>query len=242
MSFRSCLRPDGSLRRAGLVLKQRVARSIFAVGHSMFHASLVMLFAAEGIVVLLRNPVWQDSDGLIGALSSLQHMTLFYWGQDRFANFIPALAIPFNDPLYNVTVQVIFRTAFGIIAPLFACMFLTRTMRDAWLATLLATALFLMCGPHTMQHEAFIQASPYGTSFALAGMSLLMFRHALRMRLIARTFWHLGAAAIAVTAYFVNYSLFLVTAPISSWVRCSSSGPTWRWRSASRAWADRCSA
>lgn len=177
-------------------------------------AWLVAFFAAAALIVLCRNPVAQDSDGLIGTLFSLQHMTVFFWSQDRFANLLPALAMPFHSPEINASIQLILRTALGVIAPLFACVFLTRTSRDAWLATLLSTALLLMCAPHMMQHEAFIQASPYGASFALAGLSLLMFRHARQRRSASRTIWQLCAGLLAVVAYLVNVSLVLVSGPI----------------------------
>ncbi len=203
-----------SFLRYGAVLKERLARTVAAAGRRVFHPAVVLLFVAEGLVILARNPVWQDSDGLIGALFSLQHMTLFYWGQDRFANVVPALATAFGNPTVNVTAQLVLRTASGVIAPLFACMFLARGVRDAWLATLLSTGLFLMCAPHTMQHEAFIQASPYGTSFALAGIALLMFRRALNVRPSSATLWQLGATICAAAAYFVNVSLVLLTGPI----------------------------
>ena len=177
-------------------------------------SGVVILFAAAALVVLSRNPVWQDSDGLIGTLFSIQHMTLFFWGQDRFANLIPALATPIHDPEINAYAQLVARVCFGVLAPLFACVFLMRTTWDAWLATLASITLLLMCAPHVMQHDAFIQASPYGTSFALAGLSLLACRSASRLRAGPAVPCRLVGLLLATAAFLVNYTLVIVVAPI----------------------------
>ncbi len=176
--------------------------------------ALVLLFAAAVAAIAVVNPVWQDADGMIGTLFSRQQLTLFFWGEDRFANVIPALAAPVANPQANLAAQVLLRMSLGVLAPLFACVFLTAGTAAAWRATLLSSALLLAFAPHLMQHELYIQASPYGTSFALAGLALLAFRHARRVGPSPATPLVLLAMLLTLAAYLENISLVLVAFPL----------------------------
>jgi len=60
----------------------------------------------------------QNADGVITALISTQKLTWYFWGQDRFLNFIPALAMPIVDVEWNLRFQIFLRTFFAFLAPL----------------------------------------------------------------------------------------------------------------------------
>lgn len=181
-----------------------------------------LLWASLGVVaaliVLGRYPIGQNSDGLLETIMSVQQLTVFFWGQDRFANLLPALTAGVTDPHANAICQLALRTLLGLLAPLFFCVL--ATPRDdagtAWRATAAASALLLAFMPQREVFEAYIEASPYGTSFALAGFALLAFR---RAALAMEGNWSrpaLRAIGLVLTcaAYMVNASMVLVAAPL----------------------------
>lgn len=176
--------------------------------------AMVLLFIAAGAAVLIDNPIWQDADGMIGTLFSLQRMTLFFWGEDRFASLIPALATPVASPEANLAVQLVLRIGLGILAPLFPCFFLTGGSTAAWRATLMSSALLVAFAPHLMQHELYVQASPYGASFALAGLALLALRHAGTAGAGLDTMLRLLAILLTLAAFLENISLILIAGPL----------------------------
>ena len=207
--------PDaGFARRDGRVAAR--LGLLAAVAGSWVWLLAACLFAAMGATVLARYPTGQDSDGLLQTIMPLQHLTLFFWGQDRFANLLPFLTAWIGDPGINALVQLALRIACGLLAPLFFCMLVCpRERAAAWSATLLASGLLLAWAPHDTVFEALIQASPYGTSFALAGLCLVALGAAGRA--------HHGAAraalrglglVLACAAYAVNASLVLIAAPL----------------------------
>ncbi len=171
-------------------------------------------FVLGSALVLARYPNGQNSDGLIPTLFSLQKMTLFFWGQDRFANLLPGLTVLVRDPQANAFCQLGLRTVLGMLSPLFFCRLATQGAAAAWRATLVSSALLLALAPQRTLHEAFIEASPYGTSLALAGLSLLAFDGAAVGGRMARVAWGAIALVLVCTAYLVNVSLALVAVPL----------------------------
>jgi hypothetical protein len=43
-----------------------------------------------------------NADVLMSSIMSLQNLTVYYWGQNRLLNVLPALAYPFRDPHQNL--------------------------------------------------------------------------------------------------------------------------------------------
>ena len=111
------------------------------------------------------------SDSLITILVSLMRWTPFYWAQDRFGMLVPALALPFRDPLANLLVQTFLTTGLGLLAlfllPLVAC------PRAGWFAAgAVSAATFLACEPLVVQAEYLGTAQPYGTSLGVGALGL----------------------------------------------------------------------
>ena len=178
------------------------------------HLLMAVLFGVGVLVVLSTQPIGQNADGLIQTLFSIQRLTLFYWGQDRFANLLPLLAMPVQDPHLNALAQLALRVALGLLAPLFFCLLAARDTGSAWRATLAASTLFLAFAPQRMVHEALVEASPYGTSFALVALALLLFRKARDVGQAGGQVLLAAGLVLTCAAYLVNMSLVLITAPL----------------------------
>ncbi len=57
-------------------------------------------------IAMSRFLIHARADSLLYSLVSTQRLTFFYWGQDRLANVVPALAWPVRDELANFYVQM----------------------------------------------------------------------------------------------------------------------------------------
>lgn len=175
-----------------------------------------LAFAAAVAIVLLRVPLSQNADGLLETVMSLQRLTLFYWGQSRFANLVPALAASIRDPVANADAQLVARVVLGLAAPVLVCALLGVRERGIAVmrATVLSASLFLALAPPRIVAEALTQTSPFGTSFTLAGLAVLAFREAVAgARHAAR--WRAAGTALAVLASLQNVSLAIEAAPLA---------------------------
>ncbi len=172
--------------------------------------------AASVALVLLRVPLSQNADGLLETVMSLQRLTLFYWGQSRFANILPALAAPIRDPVANADAQLVARIVLGLAAPLLVCALLGARARHLSVtrATVLSALLFLALAPARIITEALAQTSPFGTSFTLAGLAVLAFRGAVAAPAHAGR-WRIAGTALAIAAFLQNVSLLIEVAPLA---------------------------
>jgi len=192
-------------------------RALCAVAADWMPLLATAAFGVAAMVVLTRYPVGQNSDGLIQTLFSIQKMTLFFWGQDRFANLLPALTMWIKDPTLNAMAQLAMRVLLASIAPLFFCALALRksATATAWQAVLVATSLLLAFSPQRMIFEFYVEASPYGTSFALAGLALVAFGRGDGGRVRRPAFWRAMGFVLVLAAYLVNASLVLVAMPLA---------------------------
>ena len=168
----------------------------------------ILVCAAAALCIDLGNfHQLQNSDSIIPVLSSLCRWTPFFWGQNRFGQLLPLLAIPFEHPLTNLLVQ----TGLAIFAGLSVFFLVPRYLqRDAhWPKTgAVLAVLFLLLAPEEFQFNLLSGCQPYGTSLALSlwGM-ILIEEHANRRNRRGR----LAAAwALIMVAHWVN--------PTSAWV------------------------
>jgi hypothetical protein len=80
--------------------------------------SLLLLFS-----LLATNrfaPSAVNADRVLVSIMSLQRVTLFYWGQDRFANFIPFALSLITKPHLNLFLQFLF-FSLAFFSLLFVC-------------------------------------------------------------------------------------------------------------------------
>ncbi len=72
-----------------------------------------LLVVGLAIVAMWSYLDYVNADALLYALISTQELTLFYWGQDRLVNLVPAIASPISNPTWNFYAQML----------LFGCVF-----------------------------------------------------------------------------------------------------------------------
>jgi hypothetical protein len=71
----------------------------------------VWFFAIRALVWARRLPFSENGDGLLETIMSLQKVTLYYWGEDRFANLLPAATLWIRNPTDNACAQMALQPA-----------------------------------------------------------------------------------------------------------------------------------
>lgn len=159
-------------------------------------------------------PTQDNSDGLLQTIISLQKLTVYFWGQDRFGNLLPALTAWIHDPLENAWVQMALRVLTGLLAPVFFCSLAFRRPLDAWRATLATDCLFALVINPALGWEIYIEASPYGPSLTCCGLATLAARAASLSHGTTRLWTNLLCLGLLLIAYVVNFALVLLTLPL----------------------------
>lgn len=86
----------------GVLLQRRIARSGWTTLLSLLWLCLVAALTATACA-----PRYLNADILLNSVMSLQHVTLFYWGQNRLLNVLPLLASVTSDPQYNLWLVIL---------------------------------------------------------------------------------------------------------------------------------------
>ena len=202
-----------SITRQPLRLRVMLIGEVFRSWEPLLWLAVVLLAA---LILSIRFEIGQNADGLLQTLMSLEHLTVFFWEQDRFANLIPLLTSFITNPTANAQTQLGIRIVGGLFAPLLFCAPIAQDRNYLRISrtVLLATSLALAFAPHRFIHEWFIEASPYGTSFALGGFALLLLDLAHLRDGLPATVLRLGGLLLTIAAYMVNASLLLFTGPL----------------------------
>lgn len=137
---------------------------------ALLSALAVNRFAPEGL----------NSDTMIQSLMSLQHTTLFYWGQNRLASFIPFLLSWISSPQLNMGAHL-WTFAFSFFGLLAVLSFVGAkrllpgiTWADRWLAFLVIAAVSLVVlKPHAAA-VLLVEGHPYAPSFLLLSIAALI--------------------------------------------------------------------
>ena len=85
---------------------------------------VVSLTLSPIIAVLLSSIKMQQSDNLLPAFFSTDHLTWFYWTQSRFGNIDPLIAFPIQNIHANLVFQILLR----ISSILFATLWITQVL------------------------------------------------------------------------------------------------------------------
>ena len=186
--------------------------SILAALELFAPLQIIGLFTISLLLLASFIPLQLDGDGILLSIMSIQKLSPYYWAEDKYGNLTPLLAVWIRDPLYNVYAQIFMRLLGGLLAPLFFCTLVLRRPIDAWRATLLTVALLLVVGRENMMHEIFVQANPYGTSLACAGLASLALRRHPR-GIGGQLLMLLGAVGVVVS-YLVNFAQIVVALPL----------------------------
>ncbi len=169
---------------------------------------------AVALAPLLVNrlaPPFLDADTILMALMSTQKLTLFYWGQNRYANVLPLLFSPIADLWWNLAAHLWAQAAtYLLMLEAMADVLCqlhdqppTRTRRLLLFGLLVALPLELL-RPFALYQFA-VSAQPYALSLLL----LLWAAGAWRRRVVRRA-WVLPCAVGVVAAIGVNPALVLI--------------------------------
>lgn len=182
----------------------------------------VKLLIALAIVAAIVFPLstllsgMQDGDGVLTALISTQKLTWYFWGQDRFLNFVPALAHPISDVIWNLRFQLFLRSFFAFLAPVGFLYFLTRSARTLTVATVLTNCVLALTLSNEALFNLYIQHNPFGTSLVLLASA-----YAVLARGTRTNGWRWALAAVLLfLAYTTNFALFVISVPFLVVVLC----------------------
>ena len=115
---------------------------VFAPILSVRRPLIVSAIATPFIVLLTGALHEQHADSLLPAIISTDHMTWFYWGNTRFGNVGPLLALPIQDIRLNLIFQVCLRVGSLLFLLFWLAQTVAAIMKCSPLWTYLATAIF----------------------------------------------------------------------------------------------------
>lgn len=180
-------------------------------GSQASHAWLLLCAALAGLLFPLtaRLAGMQDGDGLLTSIISTDKLTWYFWGQDRFLNFIPGLASVVQDSDLNLRTQLFLRAFFAYLAPFGILVFFARSPRLMLLGVAITNAILVLCLNSYGLFNLYVQHNPFGTSLVLFGVAFLL--------LSARGWWRwpLGLLCFLACflAYATNFALLLFSLP-----------------------------
>ncbi len=152
-----------------------------------------------------------NSDSLVPVMVSLCRWTPFYWSGNRVGMLLPALALPFQNPLHNLLAQ-----AAMTVAAAFALLFLLARYvwpRPGWpLAGCAGAALLLLVPAPQRLYGLTFQQMHYPVALALGLGALLLLVHRDDRR---PTRWHVAAAFVVMAlALWVNIGTAVLLGPL----------------------------
>jgi hypothetical protein len=178
---------------------------------------LFALGAAAALLIPLTRPLvgTQNGDGILTSLISTQKLTWYFWEQDRFLNFIPALASFISNIAWNLRFQIFLRSLFAYLAPLGILYFFTRSPRLLILAVALCNCLLALVLDQNANFNLYIEHNPFGTSLVLFALSL----HFLRKGQ-GSTLWIAASLLVAALAYTTDFGLLTLSLPLIALAFC----------------------
>ena len=143
--------------------------------HGLAAFAVCALLAAMAVNRLA--PQYLHADMMLHPLMSLQHTTLFYWGQNRLANLIPFLLSWITDPHLNMWAHL-WVFAFSFFA-FFAVLAFGGAARlypgiawmERWLVFLAMTAVSLVVLVPGAAAILLVEGHPYAPSFLLVSIA-----------------------------------------------------------------------
>jgi hypothetical protein len=206
----------------------RPARWVVGVG-------LGLAVLALSVMTVLRYTVdFLQADGVQQSVMSIQDVDLFFWGQNRFAAFVSALASPIANPDVNLFACLLINAvSFHVFLLLLAYMgtWLVSGTRSplATAVTFLAVALtcHLVISPLAL-HVISLESQPYSMSWALSLGAFLLWKG-------EQWWWWVVAALMVGAAVGLNQSTILVAAFLAvielvrrrQWLRWPLFGVVW---------------
>jgi hypothetical protein len=142
----------------------------------------VALLAGLSLLTINRfTPTYLNADTILFSVMSLQHVTLFYWGQNRLASFIPFILSPITQPHLNLMAHLfIFSLSFYLF--LFLCARLVANLagdKDSVSGVSKAFGISLVLSLLLLEpvasYEFILQGDPYALSYLLLLVGFLSY-------------------------------------------------------------------
>ena len=194
-------------------MAQPVTRSR-SIGHAV--RTVMPTIGTIGLLVALaahRYLPLVNADALLPALISTQHLTFYYWGQDRLASLVPALAWPVRDSIWNFRVQMLIAGfAFFSLMAMFVWFHLHATGQRVTASLLalgsLVSGLLVMAPMRAIAGYRFIFEQGYALSLVLflAGGRWLMRQYSRQALAL-----HVAGALMVLASLLVNPSVALLS-------------------------------
>ncbi len=174
-----------------------------------WRAAVVIGFVLAGSVILAfgQHDLYHDADSVLPAIMSVQKLTWFYWGQNRFANLLPLLASPVRSVDANLHLQFVLRQVcgFGAVFLVLGLVGERRFVYDRFFAGVLA----LMLAAGSFVGSFFNPAVPQAVAAAVFAAGLWLARSDIRPRrwlVVGVLFWG---------AFLVDMSLAVFAVPVA---------------------------
>lgn len=138
--------------------------------------------ALAPLLVNAYAPQFMDADTVMQALMSTQRVTLFFWGQDRYANVLPFLLCPVADPMWNLRLHLLANAAAFLLFLEAVSHVLSLawakppTIQRRFLLFSLPLALSLLFLRPFALYQFCTSAQPYSLSMTLLIWSALVYR------------------------------------------------------------------
>ena len=175
---------------------------------------VIVPFAALWAMMAHYLPTQENSDGLLQTIIASQKLTVFFWGQDRFGNLLPALTVWINNPVANAYAQISLRILAGLLAPCFFCSLALDRPLDIWRATPLSSLLLVSVIKPALGWEIYIEASPYAPSLVCCGLAAMALSASAARRGGAAWAWRLLGIGLLLTGYVVNFAQIVLALPL----------------------------
>jgi hypothetical protein len=190
--------------------------------------ALIVAVLGLSLVTVLRYTVdYLQADGVQQSVMSVQDVDLFFWGQNRFAAFVSALASPVAHPEANLFICLMINAiAFHVLLLIVAFMgtWLVSGTRSVAATAVTFLALALTCHvvitPAAL-HVIALESQPYAMSWSLTLGAFLLWK-------TGRMWWWVLAALAVGAAVGLNQSTILGAAFLAV-IEMARRRQWWRW-------------
>jgi len=190
------------------------ARAVAARGSTGL-ALVIILFVLVASLLLTfgRHSHVHNSDSLLPAIMSVEHLTWYYWGQDRFGNLLPFLASPIKNVSLNFHVQVFLRNVCAFVSVFLV--FGLAGHRGHVYQRFFVTVLVMLSAAGPFMDRFFGQELCQPIACAVFALGLAVLAPLAPRWWLALPQW-LAATALFAAAFFVDRSLIAIILPFTA--------------------------
>ena len=176
---------------------------------------LLLLIVALSIFMTwsVNSCLGHDADSLLLAIMSIQDVTPYYWGQNRFGNVIPFLTSFIDDIDVNFKLQVFIRALTASTIPL-VLIVLMDVKKQIFLKYLLSIALLFFVFDKYLIMTLWTYGHPYGTASAFLLVILILYNKKNHYLGYKNIFLQGIIFLLLIIMFYVNLSFIILLFPI----------------------------